>query len=399
MYAHLSRLLLAAVAALYVSITAAATAATVNVDVQSVGGPCSDSRTAAQAQNPATPWCTLGKALVAAPDGSAIQVRAGTYAAASVTGRHLVSGISVAPFPGQRPIVKSLTLTQSDRFTFSGLTFQAVQLTTSRSIALTGDEITKGGLFATAPSALRVEDNVFHDGADGLVVRNGSDVTVRHNVFRDMPRRTTAGGDGIQGSGDTGLMVHGNTFLRLSNPLGHCDSIELLGSNDYVTLDGNLFRAARGPIITTGSGGTAALTKHLVVTNNELTQTPTWALNFVNTPGALVENNTIWAAGHGIMLTGGYTKVSFYNNIVSRLETVAARVAADDYNLIAVGPMTGAHDKRGDPRFLSQTLPDYHLTAASPAVNAGTAAFAPLLDRDGFGRIGAPDLGAYEFRP
>ena len=43
-----------------------ASAATLHVDIQSLGGPCSDARTDVEAQDPATPWCTVGKALAAA---------------------------------------------------------------------------------------------------------------------------------------------------------------------------------------------------------------------------------------------------------------------------------------------------------------------------------------------
>jgi hypothetical protein len=40
---------------------------------------------------------------------------------------------------------------------------------------------------------------------------------------------------------------------------------------------------------------------------------------------------------------------------------------------------------------------DFHLTAGSPAVNAGSAQYAPAADREGKARNGAPDAGAYEF--
>ena len=39
---------------------------------------------------------------------------------------------------------------------------------------------------------------------------------------------------------------------------------------------------------------------------------------------------------------------------------------------------------------------DFHLTASSPAIDAGTALYAPATDRDGRARTGAPDAGAYE---
>jgi chitodextrinase len=40
---------------------------------------------------------------------------------------------------------------------------------------------------------------------------------------------------------------------------------------------------------------------------------------------------------------------------------------------------------------------DFHLTAGAPAINAADPTYAPATDKDGKGRIGAPDAGAYEY--
>jgi len=51
----------------------------------------------------------------------------------------------------------------------------------------------------------------------------------------------------------------------------------------------------------------------------------------------------------------------------------------------------------GNPLFVDEPNGDYHLTAASPAVNAGTTSGAPIDDIDGALRDAQPDIGAYEF--
>ena len=51
----------------------------------------------------------------------------------------------------------------------------------------------------------------------------------------------------------------------------------------------------------------------------------------------------------------------------------------------------------GDPLFVDEPNGDYHLTAASPAINAGTTIGAPLDDLDGAWRDAQPDIGAFEF--
>ncbi len=40
---------------------------------------------------------------------------------------------------------------------------------------------------------------------------------------------------------------------------------------------------------------------------------------------------------------------------------------------------------------------DFHLRAGSPAIDAGSATYAPARDKDGKARVGPPDAGAYEF--
>jgi len=49
------------------------------VDGASLGGQCSDAYTPAQAQSPATPWCTISRAVSAVPEGAAIEVAPAVY--------------------------------------------------------------------------------------------------------------------------------------------------------------------------------------------------------------------------------------------------------------------------------------------------------------------------------
>ncbi len=65
-------------------------------------------------------------------------------------------------------------------------------------------------------------------------------------------------------------------------------------------------------------------------------------------------------------------------------------------------PALGPGIVSGDPLFQAPAWGsegDYHLESGSPAIDAGTAAGAPVEDLDGTARDGLPDLGAYEYRP
>ena len=50
-----------------------------------------------------------------------------------------------------------------------------------------------------------------------------------------------------------------------------------------------------------------------------------------------------------------------------------------------------------NPMFVNEPQGDYHLTAASPAINAGTTIGAPPFDLDGTRRDAQPDIGAFEY--
>src|SRR5918992_1858775 len=82
----------------------AASAVTVlYVDRYSVGGRCSNARSAAQAASPRTPWCSLKRAVAAAPSGSTVLVRAGRYPELEVEDdRHRSTWVTLRRYPSER---------------------------------------------------------------------------------------------------------------------------------------------------------------------------------------------------------------------------------------------------------------------------------------------------------
>lgn len=75
----LAVLALAAVGVFSASTATAEASSTYYVDAPSTGGRCSDAYTAEQAQDPATPWCRISRAVAQAPPGSVIEVASGVY--------------------------------------------------------------------------------------------------------------------------------------------------------------------------------------------------------------------------------------------------------------------------------------------------------------------------------
>jgi Divergent InlB B-repeat domain len=67
-------------------------------------------------------------------------------------------------------------------------------------------------------------------------------------------------------------------------------------------------------------------------------------------------------------------------------------------SLISGSGWTGSNGNiSSDPLFVNALAADFHLTAASPAINAGTTVGAPSFDLGGAPRGAQPDIGAYEY--
>lgn len=109
----------------------------------------------------------------------------------------------------------------------------------------------------------------------------------------------------------------------------------------------------------------------------------------VVTNNILMENGT-WGAGWAIVESGRIgTHNQYSNNIIWR-------------NRRGIG-LENRHDTgtiNSDPRlirYMNDGSGDYHLTAASPAIGAGTHAGAPPIDFDGhFRPVSKPDIGPYQ---
>lgn len=105
--------------------------------------------------------------------------------------------------------------------------------------------------------------------------------------------------------------------------------------------------------------------------------------------------------GGGILVPDGITSsgITVRNNILSAsaLDNIYAISGTTvSNNLFNGGSTNGTNAVTGNPLFVNVASANFHIQAASPAINKGILTGAPLLDFDGVMRTGNPDIGAFE---
>ena len=212
----------------------------------------------------------------------------------------------------------------------------------------------------------------------GVVIEN----TEIHDV------RITAAGQHLECvmSHSPGVTFRGNTFRNcgvFDISLGRGD---WYGQPEYgnVTIVNNLF----GHTVDGGAGGDW----HYYGL--------AWWLTTLD--GARVVNNTFENAVSMDRATGGAGGV-WANNIgggwtcepgVTYVGNVGKSCGGQDK---AVNPTGSSFNRVAPMGWIDGARFDFHLTPNSPAIDAGSAQFAPATDHDGRPRSGAPDAGAFEY--
>ena len=380
------------------------------VDRDSVGGPCDDARAPDEARSYATPWCSLDRALEAAPRGATVQVRRGAHpmlVASASSGRSVELALSAAPL--ERVEIAGMSLENQSFLRFQGFAFtEAILLLGGvANVHVTDCELTssaaEAGVFAAASvDGFSLERCTLHAAGRGVSMeRGGSNLTFRGNLFLRLA------GAGLRLADVEGVLIEGNELPDSDQPWF------VVRSSDVV-VRANRVHGARGPAWLHD-------VQRLVVENNVLTGFSLWAMSLANVPGARLVQNTIWANGKGGVELGddagapATTGVVVQNNLLQTLDgprALQAAFAFEDYNLVGSGFRTGAHDLAGAPLFVDSTVQDFHLAPASGGVDAALADGAPERDARGAPRVDDPrvpntgsgsppygDLGALEGTP
>jgi hypothetical protein len=344
----------------------------------------------------------LRAALAAARPGDVLQLRTGSYNE-SIAVPAFSADVTLTPFPGEKPVLTSLTLTGGSHLALRDLAIRSLVATRVADLSVTGGELTTGGAFFTATDRLKVTGVRIHDAFDGLVVRGAKDFAIRRNECFNVPVATrAAGGDCLQMVTTSRFQITDNVF-RDQPDKPHTDAIEILDNNADGVIARNRFQNVRGLVLTPGSQPLRDQWR-ITVESNLFARTRTFAFNGVRMHDSVFAYNT--AVDGGFVQFGGASSGNVVvGNIMSRFQVDVTRqrtyVPVEDYNLIAsvpAGYRRGAHDLSGTARFRNPAAFDYRLAPGSPGIAAGCLAHLPALDCAGVPRTRA-DLGAYAFQP
>jgi Right handed beta helix region len=366
------------------------------VDIGSRGGACSDTRTASEASSPVTPWCSLGRAASAAPDGSEVQVRQGTYPRLVTSATH-AARVTFRPRAGE------------------AVRLQGMQLTSARHLAFEGFEITPEGVMLRGSSDIVLEGNNIHDirrdtsscptapnvgngyaiwlvGSNGRGARN----TIRGNRIAAVTH------DAIQTGSNDDLLIEDNeiTAVRSVGCGDHSDAVQIVEGRRIVVRSNHVHHNVHGFMVN-GHGST--FRGDLRLENNLIHDISGGiALNLYNVDGLALHSNTVWHTGTTAVRVRDTTenptvmRATVRNNIFEEFDSQCDStgcITAQERNLFG-----SSSDRRTSD--LASASPGfgvaYELAPGSAAINAGTTTDAPTVDRLGRTRDAQRDVGAHE---
>jgi hypothetical protein len=404
-------------------------------------GRCDDGRSRTQAGSPATPLCTIARALKLAPPDSEVRVAPGRYPALTVSDKREQGWVTVMP-SGRGAVTlprieidsgaswlafRGLNLTGSA----AGPTFQVaeggsrhislsgshVQAQRQDAIVLrsgTGDVTIAGNLIHTAPigsGVLFLSSSTLPGSPPGSEdLPPITNVTIRDNHFDGI------GVDAIRPTNFDRLLIEGNEINGVVDNGEHADVLQTVFGGRHLIFRNNYVHdnRAQGLFIKDGQVTDAVIENNVFVHNShEIT------VQVLDTVGLRLINNTVWNNQYNVMLRDGVRDALVVNNIFQDMVVEdpadAASQIHQDHNLIAGGWNWGArgpHDIKTAPTFVDPARGDYRLAQGSAGIDAGLASSAPRLDKACRARfneqsvrdtgVGDPryvDLGALEASP
>ncbi len=214
------------------------------------------------------------------------------------------------------------------------------------------------------------------------------------------------------GFGIDGLVIENNHASFQLDPTGVDGNGIIVDTND------DLGAITTPPVVRNnivyrnqGSGITVTRSARCTIVNNTCVENGYAAVDAYNGSGlrlsqssttASIAANNLFAGNSkgGLVVDSSFAAQSLIDH--NFYETTGAGVVARDsvrsYTSLAELYQTTGREQHGvhaSAAFVGPT--DFHLTATSPAIGAGSATLAPPSDFDGTARDAAPDLGAFEY--
>ncbi len=434
----------------------AAVPITIYLDAASVGGRCSDARTAAQVTK-ARPVCTSAKALDLVPDGGTVLVRRGTYPKVT-TARAFAQPTRFAAYPGEQPVLQGVELAAEARnLEVNGFRITDITELFGESLAVVDNDMSPSGVImvgshnraegnyvhdlritfdanSTAPRChsfwmVSSENDANHDGimdyplseTGGIAPRcgtafrvQGADQVIRDNTVVKVPA------DGVQATNTTNLLVQGNHIENVGiqstadggDPLEHPDGTQLIGPNVDATFRDNLYLDTRG-ILVMANGEDTVWPAGVRIENNVFysrkdTGAGIGCVHVSAANGVVIDANTCYGEGGydpRLRVTGGNPSptglartdgVVLRNNVIERYYTDGVAEVDEDYDLIR--RFEPEHGIAPGPHTVRGTPifadddPLLPLAEGSPGIDAGTSDGTPSRDRAGRPRCDDPDV-------
>ncbi|MDA0166940.1 right-handed parallel beta-helix repeat-containing protein [Solirubrobacter ginsenosidimutans] len=330
----------------------------------------------------ATP-ATLTSVFHDAPGGSTIVLSGGTYGTfrggkkqppvslEAAPGAHVTLAIDFSPAVGVH--VSGVTVTSAQiagqsrhirisNSRFSGATVIRADKLVNADIVLSRNTHRDINVCATCLEG-RIDVTGQANGPSGVVIENST---------------FGPGGnaDGVQ-TGGYGVQILNNEFTGIHESAGvHTDAIQLYGSR-ATRIEGNWIHDTSSGIMAADGAD------HEVIENNVIAPGGyPFAISIRSDNGSIIRNNTLpdgkcaWNLACGIVALGttpGKSEgsgTSVVGNILSEVSLTGGATGEQDYNLIAHGPLAGAHDRAGVPTYTAGHQPDtlagYTLAVGSP---------------------------------
>jgi hypothetical protein len=371
------------------------------VDVDSRGGQCDDKRTRRDARSQGTPWCTVTRAVAAAPPGASVYLRGGSYPDMDLGGSPRRTPVTIRAFPREEVAVGRIRLSGEGNVRLEGLQMTAgVRIGPgAANVAIVRNDFSSNGITIEEGSRnVRILANrISAPTGSGVFLSAGEpeepirDVRIAGNHFSNI------GISGINARHFRDLAIDGNEFEGVHSYDGvvHPDVIRTYDGGSGLVVRRNFIHDNEAICFFIKDG----LVENVVFENNLIVRNGLYGFQVYDVDGLDIFNNTIMNNFGGMVFLGRARNVRLANNLLSSLSaTSETDFAFADFNYVTDRKEEPAapHDVIPRPRFEDPARLDYRLRPHSPGVDAGTSEEAPSEDRLGQPRRGAVDLGALE---